>query len=339
MRSARVRHLLPELIRLEALLDRAPAQVSAQCWAEFEFSGIRLPSYLIELGARDPAKPNLLLVGGVHGLERIGSAVLIAFLESLQNRLNWDQTLADSLSQLNLYLLPMVNPVGMALKTRSNGHGVDLMRNGQVRCEGKAAFLVGGHLLSKRLPWYRGNPLQPEAETQALVRLVREKLFRGPFSLVLDCHSGFGVMDRLWFPYAKSREPVPHLAELFRLRQLLFDSYPYQPYQFEPQSQHYLCHGDLWDQLYDESLQTDTTFLPLTLEMGSWNWVRKNPWQLLDLLGMFHPVKPHRVKRVLRTHLTLLHFLISATASQQQWRQSLYPRMHRQQALELWYGR
>ncbi|MGP4763565.1 M14 family zinc carboxypeptidase, partial [Klebsiella pneumoniae] len=76
------------------------------------FSGIRLPSYLIELGARDPAKPNLLLVGGVHGLERIGSAVLIAFLESLQNRLNWDQTLADSLSQLNLYLLPMVNPVG-----------------------------------------------------------------------------------------------------------------------------------------------------------------------------------------------------------------------------------
>src|SRR5690606_24960049 len=99
----------------------------------------------------------------------------------------------------------------------------DLMRNGKVRCDGNAAFLVGGQLWSKRLPWYRGNPQEQEAETLALLELVRQKLFRGPFSLVLDCHSGFGVMDRLWLPYAKSREPVPHLAELFRLRQLLFD--------------------------------------------------------------------------------------------------------------------
>jgi len=339
MQTAKVRHLLPELFRLEALLQQAPPQVRSYCWDEFAFAGIGIPSYLIELGAGDPTKPNLLLVGGVHGLERIGSAVLIAFLESLFSRLSWDQSLQQLLQQLNVYVLPMVNPVGMALKTRSNGHGVDLMRNGAVRCEDKAAFLVGGQWYSKKLPWYRGNPAEPEAETQALLRLVRQKLFRGPFSLVLDCHSGFGAVDRIWFPYAKSRAPFAHLAEVFRLRQLLFDSYPYQPYRFEPQSLHYLCHGDLWDQLYDEAQLLQQAFIPLTLEMGSWNWVRKNPLQLLDLLGLFHPMKPHRVKRVLRTHLTLLHFLLSATASHQQWRRSIYPHMHRQQAMELWYGR
>lgn len=337
MQSKRHRSLLPELIRLEALIDRLPTTVKATELARFTSGLHSYPSYLIELAAFDPTKPTLLLTGGVHGLERIGSAVLIAFLESLLQRLEWDHGLQHQLSQLNVLMLPMINPVGMANHRRSNGNGVDLMRNAPVNCEDKAAFLVGGHQYSARLPWYRGNPLQPEAESQALFGLVRQKLFQSPFSLVLDCHSGFGQVDRLWFPYAKSRKPLPHLAELYRLRQLLFDSYPHQAYEFEPQSLHYLCHGDLWDYLYDESLQHDTLFLPLTLEMGSWNWVRKNPFQLLSSLGLFHPVKPHRVKRVLRTHLTLFHFLIAATASHNKWRQMMHPRMLRQEAMELWY--
>lgn len=337
VQSKRLRSLLPELIRLEALIETLPARVKATELARFQSGAHSYPSYLIELAAFDAHKPTLLLTGGVHGLERIGSAVLIAFLESLLQRLEWDHGLQHQLSQLNVLLLPMVNPVGMANHRRSNGNGVDLMRNAPVNCEDKAAFLVGGQQYSPRLPWYRGNPEQPEAESLVLFELVRQKLFQSPFSLVLDCHSGFGQVDRLWFPYAKNRKPVPHLAELYRLRQLLFDCYPHQAYEFEPQSLHYLCHGDLWDYLYDESLQHDKLFLPLTLEMGSWNWVRKNPFQLLSSLGLFHPVKPHRVKRVLRTHLTLFHFLIAATASHKTWRQNMHPRMLRQEAMELWY--
>lgn len=337
MQTKRNRHLFPELIRLEALIDRLPPNVKATELARFSAGAESFPSYLIELGDFDAAKPSLLLTGGVHGLERIGSAVLIAFLESLLQRLEWDHGLQHQLNQLNVLVLPMVNPVGMAQNKRSNGNGVDLMRNAPVDCEDKAAFLVGGHNYSARLPWYRGNPAQPEAETTALFQLVRQKLFQSTFSLVLDCHSGFGQVDRIWFPYAKSRKPLAHLAELYQLRQLLFDSYPHQAYEFEPQSMHYLCHGDLWDYLYDESLQQNTVFLPLTLEMGSWNWVRKNPFQLMSSLGLFHPVKPHRVRRVLRTHLTLFHFLIAATTSHQQWRRAMFPRMLRQQAMELWY--
>ena len=163
---------LPELIRLEALIEALPGTVKATELARFQSGSATYPSYLIEQAEFDATKPSLLLTGGVHGLERIGSAVLIAFLESLLKRLEWDHGLQHQLTQLNLLLLPMVNPVGMANHSRSNGNGVDLMRNAPVECEDKAAFLVGGQQYSARLPWYRGNPAQPEAETLVLFELV-----------------------------------------------------------------------------------------------------------------------------------------------------------------------
>jgi hypothetical protein len=212
------------------------------------------------------------------------------------------------------------------------------MRNAPQECTEGAAWLVGGHRLGTVLPWYRGKPGVMEAESQALVSFIRRELFARPCSLVLDCHSGFGRTDRLWFPYAKSRrQPITHLAEMYRLRQLLFETYPHQTYSFEPQSQHYLCHGDIWDYLYDQALAHNSLMLPLTLEMGSWNWVRKNPFQLLSSLGMFHPVKPHRVKRVLRSHLILINFLINATLSYQQWLPVPARDQLKAAAVKLWY--
>lgn len=87
MQSKRSRLLLPELIRLEALIETFPTRVKATELARFQSGTHAYPSYLIELAEFDPAKPSLLLTGGVHGLERIGSAVLIAFLESVLQRL------------------------------------------------------------------------------------------------------------------------------------------------------------------------------------------------------------------------------------------------------------
>ena len=79
-------------------------------------------------------------------------------------------------------------------------------------------------------------------------------------------------------------------------------------------------------------------FLPFTLEMGSWLWVKKNPRQLLSLFGLFNPILPHRLTRVLRRHLTLFDFLLHATASHQQWLPSQSTRKSYQaQGLERWY--
>lgn len=178
-----------------------------------------------------------------------------------------------------------------------------------------------------------------QTEAQTLCDFIIGKVLTSPFSLVLDCHSGFGYHNQIWFPYAKSRvQPIHHIGEIYYLRELFFQTYPYQNYRFEPQSQHYLTHGDLWDYLYEQSLAYNNVFLPLTLEMGSWRWIRKNPMQLRKSLGFFHPIKPHRINRVLRGHLVLMEFLLHATLSYKKWLNKSHTSEMAKVAMELWYG-
>ncbi len=330
--------MFAELNQLQLLIEQAPPLVQSRILGDVQLQGQALPVYAIEIGKKAPDKPVLLLTGGVHGLERIGTQVLLAYLESLCARLQWDPHFVALFDKVQLCMVPLINPGGMALGWRSNPQHIDLMRNSPTEALEKSAFLLGGHRLSRLLPWYRGEAGQLAPENQLLIGYVQQ-FFQAPFMLALDCHSGFGRTDRLWFPYAKSAlQPIAHLAQMHRLQQLLFQSFPQQNYIFEPQSRHYLCHGDLWDHLYDESQQFSQIFLPLTLEMGSWNWVRKNPFQLFRSHGLFHPVKPHRVKRVLRSHLILLDFLLHATAAAPEWLDTVTPQ-HKAQAEALWYGK
>ena len=330
---------LPELRQLEHLLELASPHLNSQVLANVSYQDHLLPIHAISLGSTDTSKPVMTFVGGVHGLERIGSQVLLAFLEGIIGRLAWDVSLHHLLEQVRLNFIPLLNPVGMATHRRSNGNSVDLMRNAPVDSHEQTAFLVGGQRISPVIPWYRGKAGEPmQAEAQALVDFMQKETFNSPFSLALDCHSGFGLHDRIWFPYARSRfQPIQHLGEVFHLRDLLFQAYPYHSYKFEPQAKHYLCHGDLWDYLYEQSLAQPTTFIPLTLEMGSWRWVRKNPAQLLKAVGLFHPIKPHRVKRVLRSHLVLMEFFIRACASYQNWLYDGKSLNMDQKATQLWY--
>jgi hypothetical protein len=57
----------------------------------------------------------------------------------------------------------------------------------------------------------------------------------------------------------------------------------------------------------------------MTLELGSWLWIRKNPRQIFSRHGIFNPIKAHRIKRVLRRHADLLDFLARAAYSVPQW--------------------
>jgi hypothetical protein len=217
------------------------------------------------------------------------------------------------------------------------------MRNAPVDATKHPAFMVGGQRLSHRIPWYRGKKGEAmEYEAQSLCDVIEKSLFNSPFSLVLDVHSGFGLSDRLWFPYAHTTEPVQHLAEFYNLRSLLHKTYPYLDYLFEPQAHSYTTHGDLWDHLYMKANNSHETskplFLPITLEMGSWRWVKKNPRQLFNLLGLFNPMIPHRIQRVLRRHITLMEFLIRATVSYQSWLPCTNDRAQiNKLAKELWY--
>ncbi|MDP4302081.1 M14 family zinc carboxypeptidase [Leptothrix discophora] len=302
----------------------------------------RVPLLAFSLGSRKPDAPLVAFFGGVHGLERIGVQVVLAHLRSLLMRLRWDETLQHQLAGMRLVFMPIVNPGGLWLGSRSNPQGIDLMRSAPVEAVDPVAPLVGGHRLGQLLPWYRGpaDAAMP-VESAALCGLVERESAGRPFVLTLDCHSGFGLADRLWFPWAGSRKPYPHLAELQAFGDILDQSLLHHRYQLEPQSRQYLTHGDLWDHLAQRIAQpAGRVFLPLTLEMGSWLWVRKNPRQLLHRDGLFNPVLDHRRERVLRRHLAGLDFITRAAASWQRWlpadagaREAL-----QQRALARWYG-
>ena len=276
---------------------------------------------LVTLGNPDPVLPAIGFFGGVHGLERIGSQVVIAFLHSLVMRLQWDVLLRQQLQKMRMVFMPIVNPGGMWRGTRANPQGVDLMRNAPVHAQNGAAWWVGGQRYSRHLPWYQGalgEPMQTEA--QALCEVVRSQLLTHSFSITLDCHSGFGLTDRIWFPFANCARPMAHLPEVHALSAILDQSQAQHQYVMEPQSRQYRTHGDLWDYLYTpHNSASEQVFLPLTLEMGSWLWVKKNPRQLLSKQGIFNPLITHRHNRVLRRHLVLLDFLTRAAFSHEEW--------------------
>eukprot|EP01030_Chromulinospumella_sphaerica_P012586 gene12586-12376_t len=293
---------LPELITLKRLIDEGAAHLQVDTPCSVAMDGRDFPVYTITLGNPDPQVPALGFFGGIHGLERIGTQIVLAFLESLLARLRWDHSLHQQLASLRLVFMPLVNPGGMWQATRCNPQGVDLMRNAPVSATDSVPFLLGGQRYSRHLPWYRGAADAPmETESRALCDFVTRELLPRQFSLALDCHSGFGLRDRIWFPHAHTSTPIPHLADVAALEQLFSTSYPNHNYVFEPQSHQYLAHGDLWDHLYLQSRAVpDNVFLPLTLEMGSWLWIKKNPRQLFSRHGIFNPLIGHRQERVLR---------------------------------------
>lgn len=328
------------LAELQRLIDSAGPELQHHVACEVEAGGERYPVHAIVLGNPDPSLPAVGYFGGVHGLERVGAEVVIGYLANVLSRLRWDALLHRQLEAMRLVFMPLVNPGGLALGTRANPQGVDLMRNAPVDATDRVPALIGGQRLSAGLPWYRGPrgaPMQPEA--QALCGFVERELLRRPFSIAVDCHSGFGLHDRIWFPYAHTAQPIAHLPEMHALAGVLDQSQAHHRYVFEPQSRQYLAHGDLWDHLYrgvaDDAART---FLPLTLEMGSWLWVKKNPRQLFSRHGLFNPLIAHRLQRVLRRHIAWLDFIGRAACGHAGWMPVGEARIrHREQALEKWY--
>ena len=332
---------LPELIALERLIELGRGHLQHRIVRTVEVpSGASFPVHAVMLGNNDLSIPAVGYFGGVHGLERIGCEVVLAYLQSLVMRLQWDSMLHKQLESVRMVFMPLVNPGGLAVGTRANPNGVDLMRNSPVEAKEHVPFLLGGHRTSPRLPWYRGAASsEMEIENQAVCDVASAELLSRPFSIAVDCHSGFGATDRIWFPYAHTRAPIEHLAEVHALKEIFASSHSHHRYIFEPQSIQYLAHGDLWDHLYLLACQQPgRAFLPLTLEMGSWLWVKKNPRQLFSRHGMFNPLIEHRQQRVLRQHQQFLDFLSRAACGHALWLPGAQDRERcHARALQEWY--
>jgi hypothetical protein len=358
-----IKNRLPEMLAIERVARALEKTADVRQEAVIKYEKSDFPIYSFSIGSRDPSAPTLGIFGGVHGLERIGTEVVLAWMQNLVELSLWDESLQQRLQKTRLIFMPLVNPVGMYLRRRSNGNHVDLMRNAPIDADEEPAFLLGGQRISTLLPWFRGHASsqeQMEEESQAVCRFVQREMFSSSRAMTVDVHSGFGAVDRLWFPYAKRKSPPPHLPEIMALKKLFDQSYPYHVYRLEPQAKQYTTHGDFWDYLYDlhqaKNIKDDMQkigagpldvspkpafYLPWTLELGSWSWLKKNPIQFFSSLGPFNPVQPHRLRRTLRRHITLFDFLHRALIGSNQWleldattRQAMERR-----ALELWYDK
>lgn len=327
---------------LRQLAASGSPHVELRQLGEVESGALRLPLLALMLGSRAPEAPAIGYFGGVHGLERIGTEVVMAYLRSLVMRLRWDGLLHQQLAGMRMVFMPLVNPGGLERGTRANPQGVDLMRNAPVEALGPVPWLVAGQRISANLPWYRGRHGQGmEAESLALCTLVETELLTHRVALSVDCHSGFGMRDRVWFPFAHTARPIEHLPEMHALCEIMDQTHAQHHYLFEPQSRQYLTHGDLWDYLYLRSGdERGRMLLPLTLEMGSWVWVKKNPRQLFSRLGIFNPQIRHRWQRVLRRHVAWLDFMSRAASSAGQWLpRGEQRRTHYDLAVQRWYRR
>ncbi|MEN9898732.1 MAG: hypothetical protein RLZZ66_2381 [Pseudomonadota bacterium] len=332
----------PELIELEAIIEKLGDKAQVEIIDYIEYENHQFPIHCITLGSQQKNVPVIMYFGGVHGLEKIGTEILISYLQTIAELLEWDRGLADRLKHSRMVFVPIVNPVGVLRGSRCNPNGVDLMRNAPIDGIGRVK-LYSGHRISPHLPWYRGNHTQMEQEALALCQVVQKQFEQSSLIIAVDLHSGFGIQDRLWFPYASTKKPFHSLPEIYALKELLDKCYPNHFYKFEPTSEEYVIHGDLWDYLYDDFLAKKTNdqalFIPLTLEMGSWLWLRKNPMHLFLRHGLFHPVLPHRQQRIMRRHLILFDFLYRATLYSQKWVNlpDEERQLFEQQALRFWY--
>ncbi|NOT10473.1 MAG: DUF2817 domain-containing protein [Methylococcaceae bacterium] len=330
-----------ELIQLERIIEQLGDHAKIEVIATVHHKNHSLPIHCVTLGTDQPDVPVLAFFGGVHGLEKIGSEVILSYMQTISQLLDWDEELLIRLSKSRLVFVPIVNPVGVYQGTRSNGNGVDLMRNAPIESQG-VTRLYSGHRLTPHLPWYRGNTTEMEMEAQALCHVVTQKLFNSPLSIALDLHSGFGIQDRLWFPYASRTTPFAFLAETLALKELFDRCYQHHVYRIEPTCQEYMINGDLWDYLFDEFISrfpSDRLFLPLTLEMGSWLWLRKSPLHLFSRHGLFHPLLPHRQQRIFRRHFMLFDFLHRSILYPKKWTQQQPSQklLLEKMALDLWY--
>lgn len=325
LKTAPIKKHLPELVQMLDLADDLHRFGDIVVEGSIPMGDVKFPILSFQFGSKEPTAPTFALIGGVHGLERIGTRIVIEYLKTFQELLYWDALQQELLSKTRILFYPLVNPGGMYRGTRANPRGVDLMRNAPIDAAGIPPwFIMAGHRLSPHLPWYRGSGDEPlEAEAQMLQNFTKRHIFPSRFAITLDVHSGFGARDRLWFPYASSKDLFENYVEVYALKRKLDQALPNHIYQMEPQSHAYRSHGDLWDYFYRDFLASnpaqDRIFLPLSLELGSWNWIRKNPLQAFSSWGIFNPMKPHRTRRILRRHISLIDFLMRAVHSYKAW--------------------
>ena len=91
---------------LHRILDRLGDRGRVEVLARVDHEGHSFPIYGVVVGNPDPTAPTFALIGGVHGLERIGTRVVLAYMHTLVELLGWDRVLSSALERSRMLFVP-----------------------------------------------------------------------------------------------------------------------------------------------------------------------------------------------------------------------------------------
>ncbi len=129
-------------------------------------------------GENEP-EPSVLFDASIHGNENIGTEVVLAFLERLVEGYGEDDALTALVDDHEIFVVPMVNPDGVAEGRRRNGGNVDLNRD---------------HSIFWEEGWTGKSTYATQPETRTMIELAA----RMNFTASVSYHSGAVLFNYLW---------------------------------------------------------------------------------------------------------------------------------------------
>lgn len=141
----------------------------------------KTPIFHLDVKGHDPKAKKILVLSMVHGDELPAGYVA----------LSWMNRLIDIKGRNTWRVLPLVNPDGLAAKSRNNGRGVDLNRNLPTKnweVEAKDRWKIIEKENPRRFP---GETPNSESETDCMLSHLKE--FDPDF--IVSLHTPFGLLD------------------------------------------------------------------------------------------------------------------------------------------------
>lgn len=177
----------------------------------------------------NPVKPEFHYISTMHGNEKVGTEMCMEFIYYLLENYGTDPYVTGLLDELDIYVMPIMNPDGFVSNTRNNANGYDLNRN---------------------FPDFITNPEDTQAgkqvETAALMQFYADR--RGVLSA--NFHTGALVVNYPW-DSTSAYHPENDMAIALSLRYSIFNSPMYNSSSFPngitKGSAWYIIHGGMQD--------------------------------------------------------------------------------------------
>jgi hypothetical protein len=134
-----------------------------------------------------PAAPGILLICGQHGDEFDSVQACLYLIDDLQHLARSDYAWQARLKKMQLHILPLLNPDGLAKGQRNNADNVNLNRNWAYQWQTGLPADAQSKVLSPGSVDYRGPTAFSEPETQALRDWI---LKQRNLAFALDYHTG-----------------------------------------------------------------------------------------------------------------------------------------------------